>query len=243
VVTGREKEKFKALIDTMESAEGPDFLVYDDALVKYWDRLNDEFPDYQFYLVDDANGKTAGVGRCIPLAYSGTWAELPDEGLDWALTKGFQDQAAGIAPNMISALYIEIAAPYRGQHLSSQMLGIMREIGRQNGFQYLIAPVRPSLKALYPLIQIDRYMEWKTSGNLPFDPWLRVHVRVGGKVLHPCHRAMTVKGTSREWAAWTGMDFPSDGEYVIPFGLVPVSVKGEKGRYVEPGIWLLHELK
>lgn len=31
------------------------------------------------------------------------------------------------------------------------------------------------------------------------------------------------------------MDFPGDGSYVVPQARVPVTVRGEKGHYVEPG--------
>ncbi len=243
IVTARDREQFYALLDDMERADGPAFLVHDQALVRYWDRLETDFPDYQFCLYDLESGQTAGLGRSIPLAYGGEWSALPDEGLDWVLEKGFQDLASRVEPNIASALYIEIAEPYRGMHLSGKMLAIMRRLVREQGADNLIAPVRPSLKDRFPLIDMNTYLAWKTDGNLPFDPWLRVHVRAGGKVLHPCHRAMTVMGTNQEWATWTGMDFPGDGEYVIPYGLVPLEIQNSMGSYVEPGIWVLHKLK
>lgn len=39
------------------------------------------------------------------------------------------------------------------------------------------------------------------------------------------------------------MAMPGDGDYVIPYGLVPVQVRGEQGSYVEPGVWVLHQLQ
>ena len=38
------------------------------------------------------------------------------------------------------------------------------------------------------------------------------------------------------------MAFPGDGDYIIPHGLVPVRVRGDLGEYVEPGVWVLHEI-
>jgi len=52
---------------------------------------------------------------------------------------------------------------------------------------------------------------------------------------------MSVSGTRAEWADWTGMAFPGDGDYAIPYGLVPLRVRGNEGKYVEPGVWVLHE--
>ena len=55
---------------------------------------------------------------------------------------------------------------------------------------------------------------------------------------------MTITGTVSEWEAWTGMPFPDSGEYVVPGALVPVSIDREldRGRYVEPNVWVLHRL-
>jgi GNAT superfamily N-acetyltransferase len=176
------------------------------------------------------------------LNFDGAWDALPDEGFDWVLEKGFRDRAAGLPSTVASALYIEIAAGYRGRGLSSQMVSMMRQMAKAQGFGQLIAPVRPSLKSRYPLIDIDTYLGWQTPEDLPLDPWLRVHVRLGGKIVRPCRRAMTVSGTRDEWAKWTEIAMPGDGDYVIPYGLVPVQVRGGQGTYVEPGVWVLHQL-
>lgn len=240
LLTARDAERFRELVNRMPRAEGPEFLEHDRSVVQYWPLLNETFPGNQFCLMGE--GMAAGFGRSIPLSFDGDWTELPAEGLDWVLEKGFADRAAGRAPNLMSALYIEIAETHRGRHLSGQMLAAMREIARAQGFPYLIAPLRPSLKSRYPLIDIETYLGWRTPEGLPFDPWLRVHVRAGGQVLLPCPRAMLVEGTRDQWAAWTGMAFPGDGDYIIPHGLLPVRVRGDLGEYVEPGVWVLHEI-
>ena len=243
VVTAQESERFSKLSSGMVRADGPTFLKHDGAVTKYWPLLAETFPDHQFCLLDPESGKAAGIGHSIPIAFQGGWAELPAQGLDWVLERGFQDHAAGTIPTLTSALYIEVAASHRGQHLSSQMLTVMRQIARSQGFGHLIVPVRPSLKSRYPLIPIDEYMRWQKSDGLPFDPWLRVHVQAGGKILHPCRSAMVVTGSRQQWTTWTGIDFPGDGNYVIPHGLVPLIIRGAEGTYVEPGIWVLHGLQ
>jgi GNAT superfamily N-acetyltransferase len=227
----------------MVRASGPTFLEHDDMVDQYWPLLAETFPDNQLCLVGQESGRAVAIGHSIPVAFTGDWVELPAEGLDWVLGRGFQDRAAGKPPTIMSALYIEVADSHRGHHVSSQMLAAMRQTARSQGFRHLVAPVRPSLKSRYPLIDIEAYLDWQTPEGLPFDPWLRVHVRAGGKVLHPCRRAMRVKGTRQQWEGWTGMVFPGDGEYVIPHGLVPVSFQGKEGEYVEPGVWVLHGLK
>ena len=242
VVTARENERFWQLNNGMVRAEGPTFLEHDSAVAQYWSGLDQTFPDNQFCLVDQQSGKAVGVGNSIPVAFKDEWTDLPAGGLDWVLEKGFQDRETGRTATIMSALYIEVAGSHRGQHLSSQMIAVMRQIALSQGFSHLIAPVRPSLKSRYPLIPIEEYFQWQNSDGLPFDPWLRVHVQAGGKILHPCPSAMVVKGSRQRWTTWAGMAFPGEGNYTIPHGLVPVIVRDSEGEYVEPGIWVLHVL-
>ncbi len=242
IITARELERYNELRSDMDQAAGPEFLGEDRIVKKYWPLLAETFPDNQFCMMEKEGGRPVAIGNSIPLAFEGARPDLPAGGLDWVLEKGFLDRAAGKTPTILSALYIEVAGSERGRHLSGQMLAIMRQIAHTQGFNQLIAPVRPSLKSLYPLIDINSYLSWKTSEGLPFDPWLRVHIRAGAQVLNPCSRAMTISGTKSEWSEWTGMAFPGDGEYTIPYGLVPLRFHGDAGTYVEPGVWVLHEI-
>jgi hypothetical protein len=49
-------------------------------------------------------------------------------------------------------------------------------------------------------------------------------------------------GMVREWEGWTGMVFPSTGEYVIPRGLSSLHIDRDedRGRYAEPNVWVRH---
>jgi hypothetical protein len=38
------------------------------------------------------------------------------------------------------------------------------------------------------------------------------------------------------------VEFPGQGNYAIPHGLVPVIVHDSEGEYIEPGIWVVHAL-
>lgn len=100
----------------------------------------------------------------------------------------------------------------------------MNSIGKSKGFNYLVAPVRPNEKSKYPLTSIDDYITWKSHEGLPFDAWLRVHVRAGAKIIRPCHEAMTIHGTRAEWEEWTEMKLPQSGKYIIPGALNPISI-------------------
>jgi hypothetical protein len=49
-------------------------------------------------------------------------------------------------------------------------------------------------------------------------------------------------GAVSEWEGWTGLAFPSSGQYVIPGGLSTLRIDRENdhGRYVEPNAWVRH---
>ncbi|WP_139488833.1 hypothetical protein [Brevibacillus dissolubilis] len=80
--------------------------------------------------------------------------------------------------------------------------------------------------------------------GLPFDPWLRTHVRCGGTLLKACHRAMYVPASVTDWQEWTGLMFPESGEYVIEGALTPIRIDLEKdlGEYIEPNVWVTYHL-
>ncbi|KAM6530106.1 hypothetical protein FALCPG4_008230 [Fusarium falciforme] len=100
------------------------------------------------------------------------------------------------------------------------------------------------------------------KSSLPFDPWLRKHVRMGAKIAKVAHKSMEVEASLDDWAAWTGIDFDSfpnapivremDGksrvvEYTqvaLQGGLVPLKVYREEKRavYIEPNVWIYHQL-
>ena len=105
-------------------------------------------------------------------------------------------------------------------------------------------PVRPNRKSAYPLIPMESYVTWRTPEGLPLDPWLRVHVRLGGEILAVCPESMRITGTVEQWEAWTGLRLPATGSYVVPDGLVPVQIDLDldQGLYVEPNVWVRHDL-
>jgi len=243
VVTALDREAYGRLNGRLQATQLPEFLNHDEVVVRYWDLLEDRFAEYQFLLVDDATGEPVGRGHSIPLRYEGEWSALPSGGLDWALEKGFSDHEAGREPNLFSALFIVISRHHLGAGLSYRMLTAMRAIGRGNGLEHLIAPVRPSAKHQYPLIPMEDYCGWTRPDGSPHDPWIRVHVRSGGTILYPCSEAMVVRDTVDRWAGWTGLEFPGDGSFIVPGGLVPVTVNlcDNQVSYFEPGVWILHQ--
>jgi hypothetical protein len=240
IVTGDQGKDLLALSREIIPPAWPEFMLHDltaQRLVDCYQKL----PQFQFILEDGA-GRTVAMANSIPLRWDGAIDDLPEEGWDWALTKGLDDLASGRRPNLLCALQIVVPAEFKGRGLSSRAVRAMTANGAAHGLDTMVAPVRPNRKSDYPLTSIDRYIGWKTDNGLPYDPWMRVHARLGARIVRVCHRAMRITGTVAEWEKWTGLHFPESGPYVVPGALVPVEmdVENDFGTYIEPNVWMHH---
>ena len=215
-------------------------MLHDPISNSNWLKLFELFPEYQFSLV--ANDEIIGVANCLPYFWDKSFEELPERGWDWVLEKGIKDKLNNINPNILNGLQVVVNEEYQGKGVSSIILKEMISIARNNDFKYITIPVRPSLKSQYPLISIDNYIGWRRDDDLPYDPWLRVHVRLGGIIIKTCHEAMYIPGTIDEWEEWTGLKFFESGKYIVEGALKPVEINIEKniGEYIEPNVWILH---
>ena len=155
----------------------PEYNNHGDVLGEYWPRLTEERPDFQFHLIGD-DDEILARARCIPLRWDGTLEDLP-AGIDGAIARGFDEGGA----NVLCALVIVVPRDIQGRGLSAGAVRAMGEIARRHGLESLIAPVRPSWKERYPLVPIERYACWRRPDGQLFDPWMRVHERLGAAVL------------------------------------------------------------
>jgi hypothetical protein len=91
---------------------------------------------------------------------------------------------------------------------------------------------------------MTEYIEQLRDDGLPTDPWLRVHVKAGGKIVQVAPRSMVIAGSLAEWRDWTGLPFDVSGEVIVPKALVPVhvDVAHDHAVYVEPNVWVRHDL-
>jgi GNAT superfamily N-acetyltransferase len=206
---------------------------------RHWHVMHERFPDFQLVLYDAEGDRVLGRAQTIPVRWDGTVAGLPG-GVDDALEQGaaLGDGAA----DTLCAIVAVLDPAAQGRGLSSRVIDGMRSTAAAGGLRALIAPVRPTLKERYPLVPIERYAHWRRGDGSAFDPWIRVHERLGGEILGIAERSMTVEGTVAEWESWTEMAFPDSGAYVLPQALVPIEIDrgGDLGTYVEPNVWMRH---
>jgi GNAT superfamily N-acetyltransferase len=214
----------------------PEYMHHNAMGWRFWSRLYSDFPSFQVALVDA--DELLEEAHAVPIPWDGTVAGLPsgwDEGFELGMTT---DQL----PTALMALAISVSPTRQGGRLSSRMIETFKENARAAGLASVVAPVRPTWKERYPLIPIERYVEWRREDGSHFDPWIRIHEHVGGELVAPAPESMLISAPVADWEEWTGMGFPDDGDYVFPGGLAPLVVRGGVGTYVEPNVWLLHRV-
>jgi hypothetical protein len=204
----------------------------------YFGALVPRFAEFQALFLDRRADRIIARGRTIPFRWDGTLDDLPS-GIDALGTHAVRE---GSPPTALSALAAEVDEAYQGAGLSRLVILTMAALAREHGLRTLVAPVRPSHKDRYPLTPIDRYAAWRRPDGLPFDPWMRVHARIGGRILRAEARSLHIAAPLDDWQAWTGLAFPEDGQYVFPHGLAPLVAAAGEGDYWEPNVWMLHEV-
>ncbi len=208
-----------------------------------WEGVYSRWPHLNFAISEPGSTTLLAGANSLAMPWHGALNELPARGWSWAMYTAALAHDAGETPYTQCALGVSIVPEAQGRGLSGLMLQIMKQLGQQAGLQRMIAPVRPSFKARYPLNSIDEYVEWCDAGGLAFDPWLRTHQRIGGRRLAVCHESMGIRGSVAEWQAWSGLRFPVSGAYAAPHCLAPLQIDREQdhGVYIEPNVWVVHE--
>jgi hypothetical protein len=216
----------------------PEYNHHGDVSGQYFGALIPRHAHLQVLVCNADTERIVARGRTIPFTWDGTLADLP-AGIDALGLRALEEPGP---PTALSALAAEVAADQQGRGISSLVVGAMADVARSAGLESLVAPVRPSWKDRHPLIPIEEYATWVREDGLPFDPWMRVHVRRGAITLRPEPRSLQITGSAAEWESWTRMEFPADGQYVFPGGLAPLTVRDGVGQYWEPNIWMLHRI-
>ncbi len=220
----------------MENA-WPEFMRHDPIGGLFYNNVEERFAE--FVLVGRDGDEVVATAYSIPFVLEG--AELPDNGWDAVIRSGVLASIRGAEPDAVSAVEIAVRPDRQGTGLSAHMLAAMRDNAARHGFAELVAPVRPNGKADVNQLMSEHAFRVRDDG-LPVDPWLRVHVRAGGRIDKIARRSMVVPGTLEEWREWTGLPFDRTGPVEVPQALAPVWCDAEHGTatYVEPNVWVRH---
>ena len=218
----------------------PEFIFHAEGPEDITAQLLAKFPQFQLYYCESED-QLAAYSIAIPIPWTGHDEDLPEgwtSALELGLTEGTQN------PTTLCALGVDIRPDCQGQGYSREILLAMKHIADYYGFSFLIAPVRPTFKDRYPLTTIEDYIAWKREDGQPFDPWIRVHCKIGGRIARAAPKSMSVRGTVNNWEKWTDMSFPTSGEYVVLGALALVSIDRENnvGYHEEPNVWIIHDV-
>ncbi|KFY08127.1 hypothetical protein V492_06526 [Pseudogymnoascus sp. VKM F-4246] len=215
----------------------------------------------------------------IPESCKAIFGPLPDGGLDDVLRLGMEyylnldvgKSSSKLEPNTLSALGITVDPAWRNKGTASLLIHTLKQAAAKMGLRHLVVPARPTLKYRYLDVDMTEYVLWgqsgavhtsfeniTLSGDRPFDPWLRLHVSLGARMVKIAPSSMTVEADTSTWTRWLGTDIfkerAAEAEadkagqetvtIVIPGGLAKLSYFPSAGiaRYVEPNVWMEYDL-
>lgn len=221
----------------------PQYMLEEPIANLFYPRLVDTFPDHQVIAFDD-DGAVVGRINSVPFAWTGSDEDLPARGWDAIVESAFRSHERGERPTAVSLLEARLAPDHQGAGLSVDLLRAVRVNVQAHGIRHLFGPVRPTGKSQEPRVPMTEYVARLRDDGLPQDPWLRVHVRAGARVVKVCPTSMTVSGTLTQWRQWTGLPLDHTGLVDVQGALTSlhVSVEHDHAVYVEPNVWVHHRL-
>lgn len=218
----------------------PEFISADPVAAVYIDRIRAWFPEFHVVL-RDGDERPVALGWGVPIRWTGAVTDLP-AGYTDTTRRAVELREADAQPDTFVICGAIVDRTRGRQGIAGQLIAVLRDLPAAAGLARVLAPVRPTLKSSYPLTPIDTFAAWTRSDGAPLDPWLRTHVRVGGRIIATAPHSQTMVGTVEQWQIWTGLALPSTGHYVIPDGLdtLYLDVQADRGTYCEPNVWVRH---
>jgi GNAT superfamily N-acetyltransferase len=227
----------------------PEFMRHDPAAALYYGNGQlEHYSEFGLVAIDPAEpARPVARAFSVPFAFrDGTPGreELPDSGWDAVIRWADEDRRAMRHATAVSALEIMVAPRLQRSGMSRLMLTALRENARRLGFADLYAPLRPTDKHREPLTPFADYVARQRDDGLPYDSWVRTHVRACARIVKVAPCSMVIAGTIAEWRRWTGLDFVESGPAIVPGALSPVhaSLEQDHAVYVEPNLWVHHRL-
>ncbi len=221
----------------------PTFMQQDLIADLWYDQLPIRYPELQLLAVASDQGGEQVLARlnAVPFRWTGSDQDLPDRGWDFALGTAFRPEMPTGA-TAVSLIEARLDPRFAGRGLGAELLAAGREHVASLGYVDLLAPIRPVAKDREPWTPIAEYVARTRADGTAFDPWLRTHLRVGGRIAKICPAAMTITAGLADWRAWTSLPFDVSGPTVVPGALNPVQVDVENDHavYVEPNVWIQH---
>jgi GNAT superfamily N-acetyltransferase len=236
-----ERDRPEDRMERLFAAAFPAFITADQLAKQYIGRVREWFTDQDLILLDD-DDEPAATGWGVPLRWTGALEDLPTGYTD-SIVRAVEAREQQVEPDTLVICGAIVRPDLTGKGVAGELLTALRHLADDAGWPRVIAPVRPTLKARYPLTPIDSYITWTRDDGPPLDPWIRTHWRLGARIVQAAPESQTMTGTVAEWERWTGLVLPESGDYVIPDGLslLHIDRPADLGTYVEPNVWMQHK--
>lgn len=189
-----------------------------------------------------------------------------------------EEEAARLtnAPNALAGLLVNVLPAWRDKGIADALLDNFKRVATENNLQTLVLPLRPTRKDRYPEVTTDEYLTWTEAGPyqrgfhhtlqegvdantaLPFDPWLRKHVRMGALPVKLAPRSFQLLASPHEWRELLAADIDTYGSVYNQLcengdrkELKTFSVDGRPltwnpeqtvGSYTETDLWVMHSV-
>jgi len=242
VTTMKDRPDLADEINRLYKEAWPKFVSGEKVMNAYWGFMSENFPDHHLLLLD--GDEILAVVNSAAFHLGDEPYEVSSDGLYWGLKKISHDICNNRKPDNLMALQVIVNPRYMGKGISYYCIKEMKKLASEMGYSNVFIPLRPSKKYLYPLMPLNEYINIKDEYGIPYDPWLRVNVKLGGEIMKPC-RGIMIKDTIEQWEKWTEMKFPFDGKYIVPFAMSPVDVELSKNQvtYIQENVWIRHRIK
>jgi GNAT superfamily N-acetyltransferase len=203
-------------------------------------KLVDSIAAYRIAYVAAGTDRVLAGAEAAPIAWDGSDEDLP-RGYDDGLERAVAVAKGRAEPTALCAVNLMVTEEARGMRLSVRLMEALRE--RADGLGPVVAAIRPPGKLQHPRTAIEEYVGWTREDGKPFDPWIRSFLAAGARLGPVSPESLSITGSVAEWTEWTGVDFPSSGEYELPGGLSTLHVNREADicTYVEPSVWVILE--
>lgn len=217
----------------------PAFIQTDAVAAQHVPTVRERFSDLEVVLLQDGVLVAAAWG--VPISWDGTSSDLP-RGYSDALIRSVAGHQCSASADTLVLCAAQVRPDVERSGLARAVLRGLIDVGQRAGLSQVVAPLRPTLKHRYPLIPIEEYVRWTRPDGTAFDPWLRTHLGMGGRLLGTSPASQVFTGTVEQWQGWSNLALPGDGAYVVPDALSPLHVDHEhnQGTCTEPTIWVRH---
>jgi len=235
-----ERPDLRGAVDRLVAENMPPFLTWASPGNWRWHRLYSRLAAYQVVVVGPGDELLAAM-HSVPLSWNGDLAGLPG-GYDDAVVSATADDAGDDA-NVTCLLSISIARDRRKGGLAERLIAEAKTRARARGHVAVLGPLRPTRKAEFPDVPMAEYLQWRDARGEVFDPWLRLHLELGARILRVAERSLVVRQPASRWEGLTGRGAMEPGAHRIEGALALVTIGADGvGEYAEPNIWISHDL-